>query len=299
MRMLRSGSLKEWLTRASDLAAAGNRGEQLKVALDRSLAELGQEQSSRQSDLLRLQGLEEQQQADLATLDQLRAEQEETSQLLAQAIAETRQELRTVDTQQPALADRVSLELDQEVQRIIDLADQQVWRQVGLRTQNGPAESAPVEPASQTTQGHSTRYRFIWPMPEGQITQGFGPSSLPFEPPFAGYASFHTGMDIAGRFGARVLAAGAGRVVLAATSASGYGNYVVLDHGDGVTTLYGHLDRILVRQGDRVNQGDAVGLEGSTGYSTGPHVHFEVRVNGIPVDPAAYLPPGPPSPYRA
>ena len=88
-------------------------------------------------------------------------------------------------------------------------------------------------------------------------------------------------------------------VVQAVSGSSGYGNYVVLGHANGVTTLYGHLNQILVRPGDQVKQGDTLGLEGSTGYSTGPHVHFEVRLNGVPVDPLNYLPAGQPSPIRA
>jgi murein DD-endopeptidase MepM/ murein hydrolase activator NlpD len=294
MRLLRSGNLKDWVLSGADMAAAGNRAEQLKAALDHDLAQLNEEQAKRQSDLEELAGLQEREKADLATLDGLKADQEETSRLLSEKIAETRDELRRVDGQQPALADRISQTLDDEISQIIGLADQQVWGQVSLQL-----KAAPVEPVREESRGHSTRFPFIWPMPEGVITQGFGPSALAGEPAFAGFAHFHTGIDVAGREGAPVVAADDGQVVLAATGSSGYGNYVVLGHGNGVTTLYGHLSQILVRQGQRVRQGDAIGLEGSTGYSTGPHVHFEVRVNGVPVDPTAYLPPGQPSPYHA
>jgi len=76
-------------------------------------------------------------------------------------------------------------------------------------------------------------------------------------------------------------------------SAVGYGNYVVLAHRNGVATLYGHLAASLVKPGDSVVQGQPIGLEGSTGNSTGPHLHFEMRVSGQPVDPRPFLPPGP------
>jgi murein DD-endopeptidase MepM/ murein hydrolase activator NlpD len=293
VRLLRSGSLKGWLVGASDLAAAARRGRQLQSGLEQDLAHLNQQQSTRQSDLEQLTGLQAQQKADLQKLQALGQQQQQTANQLSAKIAATKQELKNVDRQQPALADRLSQALDAEVTQIIDFANQQTWSNVQLSLQ-----SDPVQTAVQTA-GHSMQSRFIWPMPKGPISQGFGPSQLSFEPAFAGFAHFHTGVDIAGPENDPVLAADDGRVVQAAVGSSGYGNYVVLGHANGVTTLYGHLNQILVRPGDQVRQGDAIGLEGSTGYSTGPHVHFEVRLNGVPVDPLNYLPAGPPSSTRA
>lgn len=99
----------------------------------------------------------------------------------------------------------------------------------------------------------------------------------------------HTGVDIGAGYGAPVRAAAAGQVVVAG-EISGYGNAIVVDHGNGLATLYGHLSRFGVRQGQRVGAGDTIGAVGNTGNSTGPHLHFEVRVNGTPVDPLPYLP---------
>jgi murein DD-endopeptidase MepM/ murein hydrolase activator NlpD len=293
VRLLRSGSLKGWLVGASDLAAAARRGQQLQSRLEQDLARLNQEQSTRQSDLEQLTGLQAQQQADLHKLDALGRQQQQTAQQLSARIAATKAELKNVDGQQPGLADRLSRALDAEVTQIIDFANQQAWASVQLSLQSDPVQTA-VQTAA-----HSTQSRFIWPMPKGQITQGFGPSQLSFEPAFAGFAHFHTGVDIAGPENDPVLAADDGRVVQAATGSSGYGNYVVVGHASGISTLYGHLSELLVKPGDQVKQGDAIGLEGSTGYSTGPHVHFEVRVGGVPVDPLSYLPAGAPSPIRA
>jgi murein DD-endopeptidase MepM/ murein hydrolase activator NlpD len=293
VRLLRSGSLKGWLVGASDLAAAARRGQQLQNGLEQDLAQLNQEQSTRQSDLEQLTGLQAQQKADLQKLQALGRQQQQTAGQLAAKIAATKLELKNVDRQQPALADSLSQALDAEVTQIIDFANQQAWSDVQLSLQSDPVQ------AVVQTAAHSTQSRFIWPMPKGQISQGFGPSQLSFEPAFAGFAHFHTGVDIAGPENDPVLAADDGRVVQAVSGSSGYGNYVVLGHANGVTTLYGHLNQILVRPGDQVRQGDTLGLEGSTGYSTGPHVHFEVRLNGVPVDPLNYLPAGPPSPIRA
>ena len=133
----------------------------------------------------------------------------------------------------------------------------------------------------------------------GVVTQAFGPTQFSLEPPvtYHGvfYPHFHTGLDIAAPLDTPVGAAAAGKVILATSSVDsngklvGYGNYVVIDHGDGFLTLYGHLDRLLVTAGQIVKQGQVIGLCGSTGWSTGPHVHFEIRKSGVYTDPAPYL----------
>jgi murein DD-endopeptidase MepM/ murein hydrolase activator NlpD len=135
------------------------------------------------------------------------------------------------------------------------------------------------------------------PVPGGVVTQPFGPSSLPGEPAMFGYAHFHAGVDLSAPMRTPVRAAEGGQVA-AATSQSnglgmltGYGNYVDIIAPGGRLERYGHLDAWSVRQGDVVRQYDTIGLLGSTGYSTGPHTHFEVRVNGTPVDPAASMGP--------
>ena len=159
-----------------------------------------------------------------------------------------------------------------------------------------------LEPSGLTftaSAGHSTKYRFIWPISTATVTQPFGPSSFWFEPPYGGYAHFHTGIDMSAAEGTPVVAADDGVVLLAGASLVGYGNYVVIAHINGLTTLYGHLLGVAVKVGDRITQGQVVGAEGSTGNSTGAHLHFELRQNNVPIDPAPFLPPGPPSGYHA
>jgi murein DD-endopeptidase MepM/ murein hydrolase activator NlpD len=126
------------------------------------------------------------------------------------------------------------------------------------------------------------------PVP-GAIVSGFGMRA----DPFSGEPRHHDGLDLAAVEGAPVRASAPG-VVIAAGWQGGYGNFVEVDHGNGVTTLSGHLAVISVRVGERLRTGDVVGLVGSTGTSTGPHVHFEVRVGGLPVDPQWYLLPASP-----
>ena len=118
----------------------------------------------------------------------------------------------------------------------------------------------------------------------GRVTSEFGMRSDPLD----GTQRFHSGIDIACPTGTPIRAAGAGRVVFAGDR-GGYGLCVVVDHGDGLSTLYAHQNRLLVDKGDPVAAGQAVGLSGSTGRSTGPHLHFEVRRDGQAVNPQEYL----------
>jgi len=120
----------------------------------------------------------------------------------------------------------------------------------------------------------------VWPA-RGAFTSGFG---LRRHPIF-GIRRMHTGVDIGAPRGAPVQAAAGGRVIYTGWF-GGYGKIVIIDHGGGISTLYAHLSQILTQEGRSVRQGEIIGRVGSTGYSTGPHVHFEVRVNGRPIDPA-------------
>jgi murein DD-endopeptidase MepM/ murein hydrolase activator NlpD len=97
----------------------------------------------------------------------------------------------------------------------------------------------------------------------------------------------HTGLDIAAVWGSPVLAASDGRVIYAGWF-GGYGKIVVIDHGQGISTLYGHLSQWLVPSGNEVHRGQVIARVGNTGFSTGPHIHFEIRINGTPVDPEGF-----------
>jgi murein DD-endopeptidase MepM/ murein hydrolase activator NlpD len=115
------------------------------------------------------------------------------------------------------------------------------------------------------------------------ISSGFGWRIDPIN----GVRHRHAGIDLPGTSGTPVFATGAGIVSIAGWI-QGYGNLVQLDHPGGLSTRYGHLSRILVARGEPVGQGELIGKMGSTGHSTGPHVHYEVRVNGSPVNPMLY-----------
>ena len=124
-----------------------------------------------------------------------------------------------------------------------------------------------------------------WPVPSCTlITSRFGYRVAPT----TGASTYHGGLDIGAGMGASIVAAGAGDVIYAGAN-GGYGNCVMIDHGNGVVTVYAHMSSIGVSYGQYVTAGQYVGAVGSTGVSTGPHCHFEVRINGVQTDPAAYF----------
>jgi murein DD-endopeptidase MepM/ murein hydrolase activator NlpD len=139
------------------------------------------------------------------------------------------------------------------------------------------AIAARIRAAGSTTAGAPTPSGLSWPV-SGVITSGFGYR----------WGSLHPGIDIAAPIGTPVHAAASGTVIYAGWE-GGYGNFTMIDHGGGIVTAYGHQSAIAVSNGQQVSQGQVIGYVGSTGYSTGPHLHFEVRVNGTPVDPMGYL----------
>ncbi|MGB7264083.1 MAG: M23 family metallopeptidase [Terracidiphilus sp.] len=123
----------------------------------------------------------------------------------------------------------------------------------------------------------------MWPL-EGRIASSFGER----QDPINGEGAFHSGIDIDAPYGTPVRAAGDG-VVSGASVGSGYGRAIVLDHGHGVQTVYGHLSAIATFAGEHVTRGQVIGYVGESGRATGPHLHYEVRVHNVPVNPYKYL----------
>ena len=125
-----------------------------------------------------------------------------------------------------------------------------------------------------------------WPVPSCHtVSSGYGGRIHPT----TGKYKFHGGLDIPGSYGSAIVAANSGKVIWAGNRGDSYGNYVIIDHGGGVSTLYGHSSKVLVSTGQSVSRGQRIANVGSTGRSTGPHCHFEVRINGSRVNPTPYV----------
>lgn len=182
----------------------------------------------------------------------------------------------------------------------VDAADVAAWRasavtraeHAAVRAGRAAADLAVVEPeiaalAAELEDDRALQAALpqMWPA-DGLLSSPFGYRRSPF-----GWTrTFHSGLDIAGDRGDPVVAASAG-VVLRSEWHSGYGRMVEIDHGFGITTLYGHNRRVVVDEGDRVEEGELIAIMGATGRATGPHLHFELLFDGHPVDPLPYLPP--------
>ena len=137
--------------------------------------------------------------------------------------------------------------------------------------------------AGKTSSSGRAPGRLIRPVP-GPLDSSFGPRVHPIY----GTVRMHNGLDLDGAMGDPIVAAEAGTVILAGAK-GGYGQTVMIDHGGGMVTLYAHQSKLAVSVGQKVAAGERIGSVGSTGVSTGPHLHFEVRINGDPVNPAGYL----------
>ena len=136
--------------------------------------------------------------------------------------------------------------------------------------------------STDTTYTTGSSGNFIWPLPHThELTSLFEWR----------WGRMHNGIDIAGGddYGQPIIASDSGTVTWSGNDGGGYGNYVVIDHGNGYTTIYGHASELACSTGDYVNQGDVIAYVGSTGNSTGPHLHFEIRENDDPIDPLGFV----------
>jgi murein DD-endopeptidase MepM/ murein hydrolase activator NlpD len=187
----------------------------------------------------------------------------------ARGAVEARQaELVSARSARQAVVDEIDARVDHLEGIEADL-QAEIQARIAGRTGGVALPAGPVPPASAAG--------LIWPL-SGPITSGFG----------LRWGRMHEGIDIAVPEGTPIMAAAAGTVIIAGYT-GGYGNYTCIDHGGGLSTCYGHQSGYAVSSGQSVSQGSVIGYSGNTGSSTGPHLHFEVRVNGVAVDPLGYL----------
>jgi murein DD-endopeptidase MepM/ murein hydrolase activator NlpD len=277
---------------AADLVLAGERAHAVQAGLEADLMLLQADQTSVMADLDRENAVMAQLTASLTALNQAISQQNDISNQLGALIGQINTAEAAMTGLPPSVTASLARLLEQQEQDLIERAYQAAWGQAQVGA--GLAMMSRTLPVGASLPGLT----LSWPIAGARITQPFGPSNVLLEPPLGPYPHFHTGIDLAAPFGTPVTAAAGGVVVAVANTTVGYGNYVIVAHGGGIMTLYGHLLETDVQVGDQVARGQRVGLEGSSGLSTGPHLHFELRVNGQVTNPMPYLPPlsGPTTP---
>ena len=284
----RAGNLREALVSTIDLVVAGDRAHALQSRLEADLMKLQSDRSARLADLDREGGVRDLLVTSMNALSDLMATQDDISVQLDDLVSQIQDAQSQLQGQPADVTAALATLLEQQEQDLIAKANQAAWNQaqVGAGLAIAMRELPPGTNLSPLA--------LSWPMIGARITQAFGPTNLVLEPSLGPYPHFHTGIDLAAPLGTPVMAAADGIVVGVAHTSVGYGNYVMIAHGGGVITLYAHLLETDVGIGDKVARGKKIGLEGSSGLSTGPHVHFEVRINDQVVDPMRFLTPASP-----
>jgi murein DD-endopeptidase MepM/ murein hydrolase activator NlpD len=279
-------NLNDAITRGSEFVLAGRRAQTIRIQLEADLKRMQADQAQAQAD----RDEQANKRVELESMtDQLMDLHDQAIRIgdqLQAKMDEIRAELAIIGNQSPDVAGEVQAQLLADAEAIIGEARLVTWQhiQLLLRTQ------AKLPGLDLTPRLGAGTVPFIWPVANAVLTQGFGPSHYSYEPPYGPYPHFHTGIDLAAPLNSPVVAAAAGVVLVVGRDPWGYGSYVVISHDGGLATLYGHLNVVKVVVGQQVNQAQRIGLEGSTGISTGPHVHFEVRLGGVPTDPLPYVP---------
>ena len=250
---------------AQEAAVALRYGSTVIEETNRDLAILEELRGQKVQQVVLIEDQKTRLETDKALLEQASAEAEVQRQIVEENRDKAAAELIT----QQALLQTVKTEIAHFEQELDAIEAEQERLKELLAQAQSPSGLAPAE---------------LYPPLDGPVVSAFGPRLHPI----LGYTRMHTGLDIDGDRGADIVAAATGTVIHAG-SYGGYGNAVIIDHGGGMATLYAHQSSIVVSKGQRVLIADLVGYVGSTGLSTGPHLHFEVRLSGNPVDPAPYF----------
>jgi murein DD-endopeptidase MepM/ murein hydrolase activator NlpD len=263
-----------------DIDTANDLGASLQYM--RSLVHADQNQAEE------IAALERKYEAMLERLERLRVVQDEAREQraterdrVADLVEERRQVVEELE-QRAAEHEAILAELERDERRYAEAVDDLEAESAAIEDRLANLARRQRTGASGGTPARSSG-SFQWPV-NGSVTSGFGYRTHPV----LGTQRLHAGVDFGAASGTPIVAAASGTVVSAGWQ-GGYGNAVIIDHGGGEATLYGHQSRLAVSTGARVSRGEVIGYVGSTGMSTGPHLHFELRINGVPTDPMPRL----------
>lgn len=267
--MMDSGSISELL----------NRGEYVSRIAEYDRRKLREYGEIKDEVAAKEHALNEEHESLLALQDTTRAKQQSVKRLMVSK----QEELAAVQSRIATAQN----ELDQYTADIKAQEEQMKRIEAEMKRREEEARKKAEEAGKTYTVSNLGNISFKWPCPSSsRITSNFGDRESPTE----GASANHKGMDIGAGTGADIIAAAAGQVVISTYSYSA-GNYIMIDHGGGVSTVYMHCSQLLVSEGANVTQGQVIAKVGSTGYSTGPHLHFGIRSGGNYVDPRNYVSP--------
>lgn len=268
--LFQSEDFSDFITRFEYLSFISKRDKELVDEVSAAKAQLDEQKAT----------LEQQ----LQSLNALKSEEESVKGLLVEQQATQKSVYAELEKDEAAIKENIAVMQATSAEignQIVALQQQAAAQQAAAQQQ--AAAGGTVAPGGQVQS--TPAGAGVWPAPASHIiTSRYGGRSYPID----GSYNFHLGLDIGAGYGTSVVAYQGGTVIIATYHWS-YGNYVVVDHGNGLSTLYAHMSALNVGAGDTVSAGQQVGAIGSTGSSTGPHLHFEVRINGSTVDPAPYL----------
>lgn len=272
-------SMLDMLLQSSDIVQFMNRAEYIQKISEYDKRKMDEYVATKNLIAEHEAVLKEEHQELLELQDQTEAKQQSVETLLAQKT----KELKNFESQINIAEGQIS-----EYERDIKAQEDKVQQlEAEIKRKEEEARKAAEAAGKQYNTVSLGNINFIWPCPSsGRITSGFGGRSSPTE----GASSNHQGIDIGAPTGAAIVAAASGTVVIATYSYSA-GNYVMINHGGGVYTVYMHCSSLNVSEGQQVSQGETIAKVGSTGYSTGPHLHFGIRSGGKYVNPTTYVSP--------
>ncbi len=275
--ILLSGNLMEFISNKNTIKQAADYDNNLMEEVERLKTELQQEKAE-------VENIKQQTETKTAELQKVKAEKEEK----AANLNEEQQKLETQLSEYKAQAEQYA-QLEREA-----IAKEEAARKLAEQNKNSSSNSSSSSSTSSnsTSSGNSSVIsnpysggKVGWPCPaSSRITSQYGYRIL------FGVRDFHTGIDIGASTGTNIVAAESGTVILANYGWNGgYGNYIIINHGNGLTTRYAHASKLYVSAGQTVTKGQVIAAVGTTGNSTGPHLHFEVRENGSHKNPLNYL----------
>lgn len=273
--LFQSEDFSDFLTRFEYLSYITKRDKNLVEEVKSVKAQLETQKATLEQQLASLNALKSEEEGVKALLEEQQSQQESVYAELEKDEAAIKETIAAMQATSDEIGKKIAdLQAQEEAKRAAAAA--------AANQSNGAVTAAAADASSYEVTSAGSG---VWPAPASYtITSNYGGRSYPLD----GSYNYHLGTDIGASYGTPVVSYQAGTVLIASYHWS-YGNYVVVDHGNGLSTLYAHMSALTVSAGQSVSAGQQVGLVGSTGSSTGPHLHFEVRINGSNVDPAPYL----------